>query len=172
MKIEQRDLIAVCKQYGSFVQNLPASLDGARLLWAITGNESNFGRSVNARHEAEYCPQKHIHSDGVTVSLRAGRHSMGLARQIDLYREFGCLACCSYTPWQIMAVNAIGYTPIELLLDLEKGASAVIGHMSRCFAGKEAGLCIEEIAKIWNGSGVSIAYTDELKKNYAAGIPL
>jgi hypothetical protein len=174
MRVLRTTVGALARHYGPFIQGLPAELNGPMLLWAIAGNESSFGDRTNARHEIEYCPQKHMHGPdhaGQYVE-RIGRHSLSSPRQIELYHDFGCTGCCSFTPWQIMAVNALGFTPIELLEDLDKGAEAVVSFLNRILASQHhfdgIGLSgwLEVIARLWNGPAVTVQYMDDLKKHY------
>ena len=174
MKVDRAQLADVCKRYGAFLVGLPAEIQGGVLLWAIAGNESSFGQNLAPRHEPEYCPQlgwhKYLSPDAKDAyALRPGRYAND-PRQPDLHREFGCLACCSFTPWQIMAVHAIGYSPLELLNDLERGAEALVGFLNRKIASTQPE-SLKDIAVIWNGGGVSQQYIEQLQKNYAAGFP-
>lgn len=173
MKISQQALADVCRRYGKVLQGLPAGIDGTVLLWAIAGNESSFGANIVARHEPEYCPQELWHerySPGAEPGFisRPGRYSAD-PRQQQLHKNFGCLACCSFTPWQIMAAHAVGYTPLELLSDLEKGAEAVVGFLNREIPRREP-KTLAHFASIWNGA-TSAEYIAELGKNYAAALP-
>jgi hypothetical protein len=160
MKVDKSQLLAITKRYGAFIQGLPDSINGPMLLWAIAGNESSFGQNVKPRHEIEFCPQRHDHDN----LARPGRYSAD-PYQSKLYAEFECLACMSYTPWQIMAGHAVGYTPIELLNDLEKGAQATVGFLNRQIEVKHP-LTLSEIAHIWNGGAVDSQYIADLTKNY------
>lgn len=158
MKYDKARLADVCKRYGVFITGLPATIEGPKLLWALSGNETSFGQNVVARHESAFCPLQH------------GRYSKdGL--QGALFRDWGCLACCSYTPWQLMAVNAIGYTPLELLQDLERSVEAAVGFCSKLFGRPNPPATLDEFARLWNGSGVSQQYIDDLKKNYTVEMP-
>ncbi len=151
MNLAPDKLLALCKQYGPAIKNLPASIDGARLLWALSFNESSNGRNIAPRHEQGYC--------------YGGRHFDGRATG-----EFGCLAHMSFGPWQIMAANAKGFTPLELLEDPEKCAQATVGMMSRIF--ETAGvISLGLIAKLWNGPAVPPAYVQALQHYYTLGMP-
>jgi len=170
MNFDKAKVAAACKQYGGFIQRLPATIDGALLLWALSGNESSFGQNTNPRHEVEYCPQNQPHRTTSGIVVRPGRYAAdGL--QVALFRQWGCWACCSYTPWQLMAVNAIGYTPIELMTDLERSVEAAVSFASKIMAHESMPeeATLDDIARFWNGSGVSQQYIDDLKKYYAAG---
>lgn len=172
MNFDKAKLADVCKRYGPFINGLPATIDGALLLWALSGNESSFGRNCNPRHEVEFCPQNQPHRTTSGIVVRPGRYAAdGL--QVTLFRQWGCWACCSYTPWQLMAVNAIGYTPIELMSDLERCVEAAVGFASKLMAHESMPeeATLEDIARFWNGASVSPQYIADLAKYYAAGLP-
>lgn len=173
MKFEKAQLADICKRYGPFLVGLPAELNGQVLLWAIAGNESSFGQDCAPRHEAEYCPQmawhQHVTADAQPQMIRrAGKYSND-PRQPELHREYGCLACCSLTPWQIMAVHAIGYSPVELLTELEHAAEAIVRFLNRKIQSVQP-TKLSHFATIWNGGGVSQQYIEQLQKNYAQGL--
>ncbi len=158
MKVDKSQLIVLCKQYGAFIQGLPSSMDGGLLLWALSGVETSFGVGVKPRHEVEYCPQfqwhKQIQPDAQgTWAKRPGKYSSGNYQQ-QIFAKFECLACCSWGPWQIMAGNAVGYTPVELMSDMEKATEATIAFMNRKIATVKP-QTLEEFATMWNGSAVS-----------------
>jgi hypothetical protein len=89
---------ALCRQYGPTLQLAGTNdgnghqIDGARLLWAISGCESKFGKNCKPRFESAY------YLDG----LYYGK-SEKLQQLVAVY---GRDAACSYGPWQILAVNA------------------------------------------------------------------
>jgi len=63
-----------------------AALDPVKILWAFAGVESSFGLQSNPRHENGYCYN--------------GRYFDAM-----LTDKWGCLAHCSYGPWQVMFTN-------------------------------------------------------------------
>lgn len=170
MNFDKAKLADVCKRYGVFIHGLPAAIEGPTFLWALSGNESSFGQNCRPRHEVEFCPLNQPHRTDVGIVVRPGKYAAdGL--QVPLYRQWGCWACCSYTPWQLMAVHAIGYTPIELMTDLERCVEAAVGFASKIFGRDDPPATLEEFARFWNGSGVSVQYVASLQKFYAAGLP-
>lgn len=69
-------------------------IDGPLLLWAISGNESGFGRmSQFARHEPAYMP------NGIYYKRSPLLRS--------LWQLYGVLAACSFGAFQIMYVTAV-----------------------------------------------------------------
>ena len=86
-----RDQVAAaCRKFGTLLW-LPAGahIDGPRLLWAMSGNESTFGHHCTPRHEPAYCTG--IYSRVSTV--------------VALTEKYQHAAHCSYGPWQILLVN-------------------------------------------------------------------
>ncbi|HLW79296.1 MAG TPA: hypothetical protein VKU44_06820, partial [Terriglobia bacterium] len=132
------------------------------------------GQNFSPRHEIEYCPQAHVHTHPDPaggpdkVLLRPGRYSSSPGQR-SLHAAFGCLACASFTPWQIMAGNAAPYSPLDILADVEKGAEAVVAHINR-LAHNHPGATLEYWAHLWNGQP-SAKYVADLLHAYQAGIP-
>jgi hypothetical protein len=60
-----------------------AGVDAAKLLWAFAGVESSFGLNSHPRHENGYCYNGRYFDPKATADI-------------------GCLAHCSYGPWQVM----------------------------------------------------------------------
>jgi hypothetical protein len=83
-------------------------VDTARLLWALAGIESTYGR------DREYCRIEPAYQPTGDVY----RKSQALR---DLWRRYGALAACSLGTWQMMAITAreLGHSghPIELQAD-------------------------------------------------------
>lgn len=72
-------------------------LDKVRLLWGLCGVESSFGANCTPRHEEGYC--------------YGGRYFNPPASQ-----QWGCLAHCSFGPWQVMYANfKYGVSPLSLV---------------------------------------------------------
>ena len=82
------DFDELCRIGGQMLHDERVDVDFEALLWAIGGVESSFGRWNVPRHEAAY--------------HRGGRY---FDRKLD--RRHGCLAHCSYGPWQVMFPNVI-----------------------------------------------------------------
>lgn len=60
-----------------------AKVDPVKLLWAIAGVESSFGLDSAPRHESGYCYSGRYFDPKATADI-------------------GCLAHCSFGPWQVM----------------------------------------------------------------------
>ena len=81
-------------------------LDKVKLLWGISGVESSFGLNSNPRHEPGYC--------------YGGRYF-----DADRSHAWGCLAHCSFGPWQVMFSNfPIGVSPLSLMWDTDGRVAA------------------------------------------------
>lgn len=139
----------------------PAGVDALQLLWALAGNESDFGRDCGPRHEDSYCPNT------------KGRYATAIG---ELTKQWGCLAHMSYGPWQVMFCNTEGVSPFDLAMDAETGLIAAIQHLNqRVF--RQGAQTLDQIADAYNtGSykqGVPPAkYIENLKRRYDMPVPL
>jgi len=174
MNFEKSKVAAICKAYGQFVLGLPDTLAPSGVLWALSGVESSFGANCNPRHEVEYCPQvrsfRHYEGDMQTVYVdRKGLYASD-APQVKAFDAWGCMACCSFTPWQIMLANAPTASPVDLLTNLDRCAQAAVALMNRKFTVAPP-LNLPAVARLWNGAGVSEQYIADLAKYYQEGLP-
>lgn len=157
MFFDKSEIAAMCRTYGGLL-HVPAGLDGARLMWAISGNESSFGKNCTPRHEPGYC---------------TGRYSKN-AQMIELTRMFGCDAHKSYGPWQVMFVNCLGYKPEEFR-QLDACAHAFLGYFNRTVDHQKP-QTIEQIGDMFNSGNfkdkiVPAKYIADLKAHYAIPLP-
>jgi hypothetical protein len=141
---------------------LPKGVDGAKLLWALSGNESSYGLNTTPRHEPAF-DAGGTYGDGPVMR--------------PLLAKFGKAAACSYGPWQLMFCNApAGFTP-ESFGDLHQCAVATVERLN-AFLRKWQPQALAGIAECWNGghpmanpvAGVA-AYAHELATNYAMAAP-
>jgi hypothetical protein len=101
MKVAPEIVASLCRKHAPGLLT-PANwqgtpLDKVRLLWGIAGVESSFGLNCNPRHEQGYC--------------FGGRYL-----DTDRTRVWGCLAHCSYGPWQVMFPHfPLGVSPLLLI---------------------------------------------------------
>lgn len=113
MKVAPEIVAALCRKHGADLFT-PASwqgtpLDKVSLLWAIAGNESAFGLNCTPRHEDGYCYK--------------GRYF-----DSERTRQWGCLAHCSYGPWQAMFSDfAVGVSPLSLMWEIDGRVAAETG---------------------------------------------
>lgn len=123
-------------------------ISGAKLLWAIAGVESSFGLNSHPRHEQGYC--------------YAGRYF-----DPNLTAEWGCLAHCSYGPWQVMFANfPKGVSPVSLLPQGDGHVAADLSAMA-CVAKLNQALArgaktLIDLVIAYNGPGDVDNYTKKL----------
>lgn len=126
MKVGSDIIAALCRKHADGLltpanwQGMP--LDKVRLLWGIAGVESSFGFNCNPRHEAGYCYGGKYFNPALTG-------------------EWGCLAHCSYGPWQVMFSNfPVGVSPLALMwlsdgrVGAESGLLGAIRVLDRAIA--------------------------------------
>ena len=162
MNFDKEEIVAACREYGPQIVGLPVGIDGAQLLWAMSGNESSFGANCAPRHEPAFDVDGVYGSGPVMTPLLA---------------KFGSAAACSYGPWQIMFCNApIEYTP-DSFNSLDNAAHATVVFLNRMIVRwKPENLA--EIGECWNGGHVMqhlipavAAYVQRLIENYAVEMP-
>lgn len=162
MSFTQQQVADACRFWGENLAPLTPSLDGARLLWAIAGNESSFGVNVTPRHEPAY---------------DIGGSLAGNPQQAALIEQFGSAAACSYGVWQLMLANAPEGTKPSDLDDLGTQALCTVGFLNSQLR-RFTPLTLTTIGMIWNGGhpmnapgpGI-IAYCSKLSKNYDVPMP-
>jgi hypothetical protein len=105
-------IAALCRKHGPDLltpakwQGTP--LDKVRLLWGLAGVESSFGLNCSPRHEPGYC--------------YGGHHFNPVAS-----REWGCLAHCSFGPWQVMFADfPYGVSPLSLIWENDGRVAAEV----------------------------------------------
>lgn len=138
MQIARSTLATLCRQFGKMFTMLPDGIDGAQLLWALAGKESSFGVESNPRHEQGYC-YGHEYFDK------------------DRTRLWGCLAHCSYGPWQVMYANFnIAVSPLEIMAP--NGVNLIAGatvQFLQSFVMKQRGAkTLEEIGEVYNSGKI------------------
>ncbi len=168
----------LCMAYAPHLR-APASVDPAKVLWALAGCESDFGAAALPRHEAAYC------------NIGRGRYDV-----TALTRQWGCAAHCSYGPWQMMFGHLVDFHPLHDALtpaffivrppttagDLEYTVMAE--HSIRCavamlnavILGRQGATTLAEVAKAWNHGNWrdqfdDSAYTDRAARFYATPFP-
>jgi hypothetical protein len=156
MRVPPEVVAEICRQRADDVF-VPAEtrepvLDRAKLLWAFAGVESTFGLHSNPRHEPSYCYGGH-HFDAVATE------------------EWGCLAHCSFGPWQVMFDNfPKGVTPRDLLpigdgsLSAQLSVRAAIRILNQAFA--RGAKDLQALALAYNGPKETDLYTKELLASY------
>jgi hypothetical protein len=113
MKVAPEIIAALCRKRADDLLTPKAwqgtPLDKVRLLWGLAGVESSFGWECNPKHEAGYCHGGKYFDPGRT-------------------KEWGCLAHCSFGPWQVMYCNfPLGVSPLSLMWDTDGQVAADLG---------------------------------------------
>ena len=150
-----------CRLSGPTILGIPHGIDGAQLLWAMSGNESSFGVNCSPRHEPAF-DVGGVYGSGVAMTT--------------LLTKYGSAAACSYGPWQIMFVNCpSGWTPDDLSnLGLATRATVLFLEklLTRWRPSDLAGIgeCWNAGHPMVNPSAQVAAYVQKLTANYA--VPL
>lgn len=151
------DVAAICQRLGATVGPLPGGVDGAQLLWAMSGVESSFGANCQPRHEPAFDVR----------GVYATHYPMTI-----LLPKYGSAAACSYGPWQLMFCNApLTYAPgsfDSLLL----AAQATLSFLCQQLRAKRP-QSLAEIGEVWNTGGVrpDLAYVAKLQAAYDTPMP-
>ena len=123
-------------------------VDPVKLLWGIAGVESTYGLNSNPRHENGYCYN--------------GRYF-----DAKLTDEWGCLAHCSFGPWQVMFPNfPNGVSAISLLpqgdghVAADLSAMAAVAILNQAIARGARNL--SDIVIAYNGPGEVPEYARRL----------
>lgn len=162
MTLTLQEMEGICKRYAPFLRNVPSGIEPGLLLWALSGCESSFGKNCTPRFEKAY--------------FVGGLYATS-PDQAKLLAMYGRFAACSYGPFQIMLVNAIGYTPTELSLDSEKATEATVAYINRrIFSGKYAATNLEQFADsynsgTWRDANTPTIYIKRFKQFYGMGLP-
>ena len=158
MNFTQQQIADMCRVYGPQLTNLPSGIDGAQLLWAISGNESSFGENCAPRHEPAF-----------DVSGIYG----GTPAMRPLLAAYGSAAASSYGPWQILFCNCpAGYSP-SYGDDLDKAAQATVRYLNMllarwtCSSLADVGECWNAGHPMLNPSAGVARYVHDLAGNYA-----
>ena len=134
------NLAEACSRFGPSLQ-LIAGIDGARLLWALAGCESSFGRNCVPRHEPYY-------------------HDMATAkpvlnpRLVHLTELYGCAAHSSFGPWQLLLLNTPDGTHPQFFDELAQAARLTVEFINDHVIRAKGATSIAQIAATYN-SGCS-----------------
>lgn len=133
------DVLALCKLYGPLI-DAPPAVDGRKLMWAIAGCESSFGKNTTPRYEESY--------DLNGPNCR--KEQLGLVLSWPRDGDGRSLAAFSYGIWQILPCNAPGYTLAELRDDPQKQAESFVARMNQVAIAKFHCQTLDEFAQFWN----------------------
>ena len=153
MNFTPSQVAAMCEKYGPQVGPLPTGVDGAQLLWAMSGNESGFGTNCTPRHE------KAFDAGGIY-----GSHAP-MPSLIALYGSPA--AASSYGPLQVMLCNAGGLAPAGFD-DIDQAFAASVSYLNTLLR-RFKPQSLDEIGECWNAGHITPDpdYTTKLEANYA-----
>jgi len=173
MPTPQQVIATLCRKYGPSLR-LPSGGDGARVLWALAGCESDFGAYPLPKHEDGYCA-------GHRYDIPA------------LTKRWGCAAHCSYGPWQLMFPHLWDLLPAPMrdpsLLLFAAGdagpkfsaaadylCAATVSFVNAEILGRQKATTLEQIAKAFNHGNWADAYddseyTDRARRFYQTPLP-
>jgi hypothetical protein len=163
------ELARLCLLYGPILQadlrnvsdELGGIVDGSKLLWAMSGRESSFGKNLGPRFEPAYY---------IGGSLYA--HSAELQHGVSVYgRDFSC----SYGPLQVMAVNARGFKLEEIAGSPEKALQAAVARLRVEVLQRQRAATISQICDSWNTGNfrdhiVPLDYIKEVRHHYVTEV--
>ena len=130
----REELAQACIKWGRLLA-MPAGIDGAKLLWALSGNESSFGENCKPRHEPYY-----------HALAESGKN----AQLNELTKLFACDAHSSFGPWQILLVNCAKGTRPEDFINLDRCAVQTVNFINRRILLAEKAQTVAEIADAYN----------------------
>jgi hypothetical protein len=159
MQVARSTIAGLCTRFGAALK-VPEGIAGEQLLWALAGNESRFGVECSPRHERGYC--------------HGGKYF-----DPELTSLWGCLAHCSYGPWQVLYPNISrggNVNPLDAARRPEITASAAVRFLNEIIFGREKAATIQQVADAYNSGDwrdqiVPGGYIDGLVKNYAMAMP-
>lgn len=127
-------LAAACMQFAATLK-VPVGIDAARLLWALSGCESSFGKNCTPRHEPFY--------HDLAVSGKS-------PQLVNLTARFGCAAHSSFGPWQLLLVNATPTTLPEDFAQLERCALETTAFVNARILIHERAQTVQQVAMAYN----------------------
>jgi hypothetical protein len=142
LSVSRETVAALCRTFGPQLKLAGTNdgggreIDGARLLWAISGCESSFGQNCKPRFEPGYFTGGHYFNRSQAVR--------------DAVAMWGRDASCSYGPWQLMAINAHGYTPEELGSTPEYACAATVRFLNSYILGSLKARTLSAILDSYN----------------------
>lgn len=157
------DVLAACEKYGKILR-APEGINPIALASAISFVESTYGANCGPRYEPAY-------DEG-------GKFYLQSPQVRSLVSQYGKLGASSFGPWQTMLVNCPGYSPKELMNDLDACARAFVAHFNSTDVQRFHPETIKDIGEIWNlGHKVVLPkvaplgtqrYCDDLAKAYSS----
>jgi hypothetical protein len=130
----QDEVARACRKWGPLLA-LPQGIDGAQLLWAISGCESSFGANCKPRHEPYY---HNLAAAGTNAQL------------VALTAQYGCDAHSSFGPWQELLVNCSPNMKPENFADIDRAADQAVRFINRRILLLERATTVAQIAAAYN----------------------
>lgn len=130
----REDVADACRRWGGMLW-LPPTVDGVKLLWAISGCESSFGANCAPRQEPYY---QHLAQSGKNGQLS------------KLMALYGSAAWSSFGPWQELLVNCSPLMQPEDFANLSRCAMEVVSFINHRILQAEKAQGVEEIAEAYN----------------------
>jgi hypothetical protein len=131
---KREEIAAACRTWGKMLR-VPADIDGAKLLWALSGCESSFGENCKPRHEPYY---HELAAKGTNAQLNA------------LTAKFACAAHSSFGPWQELLVNCTAKMDPEGFASLPRCACEVTMFINARILDHEHAQTVRQIAEAYN----------------------
>lgn len=112
MKVAPELLADLCRQHAPDLRSPlvweDTSFDKVKLLWGLCGVESSFGFRCAPRHEQGYCYGASYFNANASA-------------------QWGCLAHCSYGPWQVMYANfPPNVSPLSLVWETDGRVASLL----------------------------------------------
>ena len=146
MSFSRTEVAAACRQYGPMLW-LPdgAGIDGAQLLWAMSGNESTFGEHCTPRHEPGWCTGGEYQGHTFAVGVYGTK-----AEAIELTKLYEHAAHCSFGPWQILLINCDQPCAPEEMASIDRAAFETVKFLNRRVLHAQGAKTIEQVGIAWN----------------------
>ncbi len=161
VQFTQDEVAAACRRVGVSLA-LPAGsgLDGAKVLWALSGVETGFGLNCMPRHEKGYCTGKYsLHPTIVTLTKR-----------------WGHAAHSSFGVWQVMLGN-LGPNASPESFDTAVGCAEIaVTHINANILRGCTAITLAQIADAYNSGNfrdaiVPEVYIAAVARNYLVPMP-
>lgn len=137
-----------------------AVLDGARLLWALSGRESNFGANLVPRHEPAWDAGGNVYNNSKALQ--------------EFIEDYGSDGACSYGPLQAMAFNLQPYTPAQLAADPVLALTASVKYFNRYAIGHWHCTTLVDICNTWNAGNPKAhalpGYIEDVTRYYTGAV--
>ena len=140
----------MCRKYGTLLW-LPAgaNIDGPRLLWAMSGNESTFGEHCTPRHEPRWCTGGEYQGHTFAVGVYGTKPEV-----IELTKLYEHAAHCSFGPWQILLINCDQPCAPEEMASIDRAAFETVKFLNRRILHAQGATTVEQVGIAWNSGSL------------------